>query len=241
MSIRDAENEIFEQWKARYGKKIVPDGMVCEQAYKASKIKLMLILKEVNDEGAGGWDLRDFLNDGGRPATWNSVAAWLKGITSPPDKWSYEESSRTATPQRPELLRSIVCMNLKKYGGGSSTNKKELRTVAKANGDLLNKQFEIYSDLDYVICGGPDVKHLAKELIVPIRNAGPWQRMPETSVEYLEFAPQKYAIAFWHPQQRHFKHKEVYDWIVNTIAVLEARKRQEKNHSHINNILKSAQ
>lgn len=225
MSIRDAENEIFEQWISRYGKSIVPDGMVYEQAYKTSKIKLMLLLKEVNDDGAGRWDLRGFLNDGGRPATWNPVTTWLKGITSIPDKLPYEEASRTATSQRPELLSPIVCMNLKKYGGGSSTNKKELRAVAKANEDLLNKQFELYCDLDYVICGGPDVKQLAKELIDPIRNAEPWQRMPETKVEYLEFAPQKYAIAFWHPQQRSFKHKEVYDRLVNTIAVLEERKR----------------
>ena len=114
-------------------------------------------------------------------------------------------------------------MNLKKYGGGASTDKKELRAVATANEDLLNKQFELYSDLDYVICGGPDVKHLAKELLAPIRNAGPWQRMPETSVEYLEFAPQKYAIAFWHPQQRRFKHKEVYDRLVDTIDILHHR------------------
>lgn len=78
---------------------------------------------------------------------------------------------------------------------------------------------------NYVICGGPDIKHLAKELIAPIRNAGPWQRMPETTVEYLEFAPHKYAIAFWHPPQHRYTRKQVYNWIVDTIAILEARKK----------------
>ena len=75
MGIRDAENEIFEQWKSRYGRTIVPDGMVCEQEYRTSKIKLMLLLKEVNDDSANEWDLREFLNGGAQQATWGPAAA----------------------------------------------------------------------------------------------------------------------------------------------------------------------
>jgi len=225
MDMHDAENEIFNQWKTRYNKSIIPDGIVHEPTYKAAKLKILFLLKEVNDENGEEWDLRDFLFNGGRAATWTPAAIWLKGISNLPSKLPFEESRKINPSQRTELLHTIACMNLKKYGGGAKTQKKELRIVAKANQDLLNKQFELYSDLDYVICGGPDIKHLAKELIVPIRNAGPWQRMKETTVEYLEFAPHKYAIAFWHPQQRRYKSKEVYNWIVNTIAILETRKK----------------
>lgn len=39
--------------------------------------------------------------------------------------------------------------------------------MARANKDLLNKLLELCGDLDYVICGGPDVKHLAKKLVAP--------------------------------------------------------------------------
>lgn len=231
MGIHSAENSIFDQWQSRYNKPIIPDGIVHELSYKAAKIKILLLLKEVNDEDGEKWDLREFLYNGNgeRAATWTPAAVWLKGISSLPNKLPFEEAREILQPQRTELLRSIACMNLKKYGGGAKTKKKELQSIARANEDLLNEQFELYSDLDYVICGGPDIKHLAKELIAPIRNAGPWQRMPETTVEYLEFAPHKYAIAFWHPQQYRYKRKQVYNWIVDTIAVLETRKKKPCN------------
>jgi hypothetical protein len=232
MDIHSAENSIFYQWQSRYDKSIIPDGIIHEPSYKAAKIKILFLLKEVNDEDGGKWDLRNFLYNGGRAATWTPVAIWLKGISSLPNKLSFEEAHKTPQPQRTELLRSIACMNLKKYGGGAKTKKKELQSIARANEDLLNRQFELYSeysDLDYVICGGPDIKHLAKELIVPIRNAESWQRMTETNVEYLEFATHKYAIAFWHPQQHSYKGKEVYNWIVDTIAILETRKKKPCN------------
>ncbi|MBO4713004.1 MAG: hypothetical protein J5615_03840 [Fibrobacter sp.] len=180
----------------------------------------------MNDPDGESWDLRSFLHDGGRSKTWAPVARWLKGIYALPRKLSFEETDGISTDARGAILRSIICMNLKKYGGGASTKNNELKAVAEANRDLLNKQFELYSDVDYVICCGPDVKKLAKKLIVPIRNAESWLRMPETTVEYLEFAPQKYAIGFWHPQQRKYKHDVVYNWLIDTIAVLENRKRK---------------
>lgn len=225
MAIHDAENKIFEQWQSRYNESIVPDGVVNELAYNGSNIKLLLLLKEVNDPDGGTWDLRSFLHNGGRPKTWAPVARWLKGIFALPRKLSFEETDDISADARKDLLRSIICMNLKKYGGGASTKIKELKAVAEANRDLINRQFGLYNNVDYVICCGPDVKKLAKKIIDPIRDAGPWLRLPETTVEYLEFAPHKYAIAFWHPQQRSLKHREVFNWIVDTIAILETRKR----------------
>lgn len=227
MDIQYAENKIFEQWRSRYSKSIIPDGIVCESTYKAAKTKILFLLKEVNDEDGEEWDLREFLYNGGRSKTWTPAAIWLKGIFALPSKLPFEEARATAPSQRAELLRSIVCMNLKKYGGGAKTEKKELQAVAEANDDLLNNQFKLYDDVEYVICCGPDVKNLAKKLIAPIRDAGPWQRLPETTVEYLEYAPHKYAIAFWHPQQYQYKHNIVYDWLVNTIAILETQKQLE--------------
>lgn len=85
----------------------------------------------------------------------------------PSKQTAYEEASRMVTSQKPQPLSPFVCMNLKKYGGSSSTDKKELQIMARANKDLLNKLLELCGDLDYVICGGPDVKHLAKKLVAP--------------------------------------------------------------------------
>lgn len=45
-----------------------------------SDLKLMIILKEVNDRHGGGWDLRKFLRDGARDQTWNNITRWVRGI-----------------------------------------------------------------------------------------------------------------------------------------------------------------
>lgn len=227
MNRKEKENEIFELWRCRHpDKTIIPDGIVCEEIYNSSKIKILFLLKEVNYEGKDEWDLRSFLYKGGRPLTWRPAARWLKGIFSLPQKMSFEHTAKICNEERAELLQHIVCINLKKYGGGARTIKKTLQAFARKGKDLLNMQFGLYKDADYVICCGPDVMNLAKELITFIYDADRWQTLTETNVSYLEFAPQKYVIGFFHPQQRTYKHKDIYEKLINTIAVLEERKKQ---------------
>lgn len=50
-------------------------------------------MKEVN--GGEGWNLKEFLKDGGRPQTWNNIARWTEGILSLENdfKWDYLESN----------------------------------------------------------------------------------------------------------------------------------------------------
>ena len=44
------------------------DGAVSERDYRASSPSIVVILKEVNDPRRNkGWDLRQFLREGGRP------------------------------------------------------------------------------------------------------------------------------------------------------------------------------
>ena len=68
MSIAKQEMELFEEW-SKSREYFVTDGVVSETDYSASKLKLCFVLKEVNDLHGGGWDLREFLRGGGRPAS----------------------------------------------------------------------------------------------------------------------------------------------------------------------------
>ena len=79
MSLSDREDELFESWPSRQ-EPFVRDGVVDADECVRSRVKLLFVLKEVNDLGGGGWDLREFLRAGGRAQTWNTVARWVEGI-----------------------------------------------------------------------------------------------------------------------------------------------------------------
>ena len=79
MGIELEEERIFERLR-RETPDIVADGVVDETEFLAARYRIVYILKEAN--GGKGWDLRDFVYDGGRPQTWDNLARWTEGILS---------------------------------------------------------------------------------------------------------------------------------------------------------------
>ncbi|MDA0155987.1 hypothetical protein OH460_27200 [Vibrio sp. Makdt] len=77
MSIFEKETNLFNCW---IGKRegFVVDGVVSEEHYKNSLLKICFVLKEVNNEGGEGWDLRQFILDGARWQTWDHISRWVK-------------------------------------------------------------------------------------------------------------------------------------------------------------------
>jgi len=152
MSIKHDEERLFSDWsKDRVG--FVRDGVVSEEQYRASRIKLAFILKEVNDLGGGGWDLREFVREGGRPQTWNNIARWVNGILARPDvrDWAFYE---TVDEQfRIDNLGGICVVNLKKSPGTHTTDYNSLKAVAMEDANYIASQFALY-DPDLTICGG---------------------------------------------------------------------------------------
>jgi len=72
MSILESEKKLFTEWEGKR-KGFVKDGVVLERDYLSSNPKIAFILKEVNSKDVG-WDLREFVKQGGQPRTWNNVA-----------------------------------------------------------------------------------------------------------------------------------------------------------------------
>ena len=151
--IRDAEDEIFRRLHAAVGENLVRDGVVDADQYVESDLRTLLILKEVNDPGGGGWDLRHFLSKGGRSQSWNNVARWVRAIQCLPDDLDWSVLEPVGADDRKDLLSKIAVMNLKKIPGGAVSNGGQIYSAASKIRQLLQDQFNIYAP-DLVICCG---------------------------------------------------------------------------------------
>ena len=66
MPIREQEDALFEEWERAIDRPFYPDGAVNEEAFADSEPKLLYVLKEPNDPEGGGFDLREFVRNGGQ-------------------------------------------------------------------------------------------------------------------------------------------------------------------------------
>lgn len=198
LSIRQLEDALFAEWcLVRPG--LVLDGAADELAHGSSTAKLLFVLKEVNDPEGGGWDLRPFVRDGGRADTWDNVSRWVEGIRSLEIDRPWNELLAIDAQRRRNALQSIAAMNLKKSPGGHTTNRVDLARIATQDRAFLNRQFAFY-DADIVICCGTDVTNNFDRLI-DLPDALPW-RLTRRGVEFREYRPRKFIVAFAHPEAR---------------------------------------
>lgn len=192
------ENLLFDEWhKNREG--FVSDGLVDETSYLESGLKLMFVLKEVNDPGGGNWDLREFLREGGRPQTWDNITRWVAGIRSLPSEVKWNGLSEITEVQRRDTLKSICAINLKKSPGGHTTDNQSLWGVSNEDRDFIRRQFAIY-DSDVVICCGSVTTDLLYSLVD--FGSNPSWMMTTRGIWYHEYMPKKYVVAYAHPAAR---------------------------------------
>lgn len=152
MSITEQELALFNEWKgSREG--FVFDGVVSEADYNNSKTKLCFVLKEVNDEGGGDWDLREFIRNGARSQTWDNITRWIQCIQKGDDdiKWKFLE--KVAEEDRKKFLRSICAMNLKKSPGTHTTVRSTFESVVSEDKSFIKRQYALYSPEITVCCG----------------------------------------------------------------------------------------
>lgn len=196
MTIVEKEEELFNEW-GKNRSDFVPDGAVSERHYLKSCPKICFILKEVNDPGEG-FDLREFMRNGGRDATWNNVARWVHGIRNLPSECNWSFYKKIDEGFRMEVLRDIVAMNLKKSPGGSSTDSADLKKVVGEDTPFIQKQYAIY-DPDITICGGAETTAgLFREAVHPNMS---WKQTTRGIWWYRRNAD-KYVVALPHPEAR---------------------------------------
>ena len=221
MTIREEEERLFEEWRRRR-KPFVSDGVVSEDDCQTSSPKITFILREANDPNGGGYDLREFLRDGGCGQIWHNVTRWVHGIRSLPIRhaWSFYENM--TKDFRKETLKSIVAMNLKKSSGGSSTDPQVLKAVATEDAPYIKRQYALY-DPDITICGGDDTADFFKKAV---GHEGKWQTITHKTTKdeirwYKRNAdPEKpeLVVSYWHPAQRSKSRKDVLNILLDVIG-----------------------
>lgn len=156
-SIREKENALFKEWQNKdcYSHSFVFDGVVDPLIWEQQDIHILFLLKEAHGESWKG-DLRTFLANGGKASTWNNITRWACGILTGCD---YAVADR-ATDNRSEWLRKVAVVNVKKAGGGASTNTKAMKhfNVQSQGHILLSSQLSLYDNLDFIICCGNGIK-----------------------------------------------------------------------------------
>lgn len=164
-----------------------------------SSLKVMFVLKEVNDPDGGNWDLREFISEGARSQTWNNITRWNFGIQNMNKTINWKEIKDINEGQRKEFLKSICAINLKKSPGIHTTNNKELSEIANEDKEFLKKQFNIYSP-NLIICCGSVVSSLLHDLIEFSKK--PDWNMTARGIWYHEYQKNKYIIQYSHPEAR---------------------------------------
>ena len=145
--------DIWARWTLHYKRigidpaRICRDGILSPEAYRQASVKVLFIMKEVNDWKGG--DLRDLLADGPKYQMWHTVARWAAGVLrSFPD---YEEIDNFSSMKA--ALRQVATLNLKKTSGGSWADSSVINAYARLDRDLLLDQIEAIAPQIVVACG----------------------------------------------------------------------------------------
>ena len=150
MDIREQENQLFAALRENHPS-VVIDGVVSEKAYRECSCKILYVLKEVN--GGQGWDLRDYLYQGGRPQTWDNIARWTEAILNLDQHFQWQYMMENTRQRREQYLKKIAVLNLKKEPGSHTANQQEVALSAVRNSTLIQNQVALYEP-DMIICCG---------------------------------------------------------------------------------------
>tara|TARA_R110001583_G_scaffold189924_1_gene353722 strand:+ start:466 stop:1128 length:663 start_codon:yes stop_codon:yes gene_type:complete len=160
MGITEQEQTLFNEWSVNR-EDFVVDGVVSETDYLNSKVKLCFVLKEVNDEGGGGWDLREFIRNGARSQTWNNITRWVQCIQKKDEDVDWRLLGEITEADRINFLKSICAMNLKKSPGGHTTVRASFDTVVAEDKIFIKNQYDLYNPDITVCCGtGWDLRNV---------------------------------------------------------------------------------
>lgn len=160
MSITEQESALFNEWCVNR-EDFVVDGVVSETDYLNSKYKLCFVLKEVNDEGGGGWDLREFIRNGARSQTWNNISRWVQCIQKKDEDIDWRLLGEISEADRINSLKSICAMNLKKSPGSHTTVRASFDTVVTEDKIFIKNQYDMYNPDIKVCCGtGWDLRNV---------------------------------------------------------------------------------
>lgn len=191
------QTKLFEQWE-KCRPQFVRDGIVDEKKYQNSKPRLLFVLKEVNDEGGGGWNLCELLVTANRAQTWNNLARWIKGIKNLPEPMDWKDLEIITQEIRADALSYGAFMNIKKSPGGHTADGNEVERIGLEDAEFIKEQISIY-DPNLIICCGSAVGSTL-EKIYDIKQSA-W-KITRRGVWYSKLGSGAWLIWYSHPEAR---------------------------------------
>lgn len=200
MGLTEQENKLFDEWrKLNPDLNLIPDGAADPDAYCSSDPKVIFLLKDANADKDAVWDLRDFLRDGKQSRTWDVITCWVMGIRNLTKDIPWVEVAGISQENHPEVLKSIVGINLKKTAGAGTTNEDDLYAHAQRDKDFLRRQIALYS-ADLIVCCGSNVTNIARGCLLP-SSTGAWKSTTR-GIEYYKDPALGCFLAYSHPTAR---------------------------------------
>ncbi|GAB3226314.1 hypothetical protein [Spirosoma arcticum] len=185
---------------------IIKDGIINTELYNSQKRKILLIAKEHNfinklkyPNGYEG-DYRYWWDNHLNYTFSHRISEWSFGVADD-FRTPYEEIS---WEQKMNALRSIAFINVKKTGGGSSSNPNTILSYIEASRDLLQQQITAV-DPDLIICCFRHDFYVSKLLEVSM------ERVPTNHYSLGTWQDRK-VINSYHPSSRKGK-KFLFDQI----------------------------
>lgn len=214
---RFKENE--EKFK-RVDNHIVYDGIVNEDEFTKSGLKVLWILKEVNSPDDTDWNMRDTLanlkNENGKglkhgwASTFTPIVYTTYGIFNNLD-WDHIDYL-CKDPSIIDVLNKVAYINVKKVPGNSSANFKEIKDYYKKNKEAIHEQVEIINP--EVIIFGNTFEFFEEDFFDMFG-----QLNKDTSSDSLyKYYNEKYLLLWaYHPNNRMLTQKEYCNFIINSV------------------------
>lgn len=173
----------------------ISDGIIDEELWNKSKIKILYIFKEAYNSDTGDFDLRNHLSKPLsvlRKKMWWTVSQWTYGVNKIIEGVGvvpFDENFKK-NQEMNKLFHSIAIINIKKSSGKTSSNSSDLAKYVEADWDHLKEEIdEINPDL---IIGG-STWPLIQDKFDSMTKEDEW----------LYKADGRYYVDFWHPANQY--------------------------------------
>jgi len=192
---------LFKKWndmRPDYRDSFCKDGIIDEDKWKATKRKILFVLKETHDYSG---DLRKLIRDEWdipKSVLWQNIARCVKGIQDITVHGF--PSYKAAHEYKKDSLTSAAILNLKKTAGGASSKMKEIEKFALNDAKFIKEELELIKP-DVIVCGATfNIFQKIFEL----------DNRPIDEDKYLYKYKNMIVIDYWHPATRYSSHMYYY-------------------------------
>lgn len=166
-------DKLFDKWRKKpkfqpngHLGQFIPDGIVCVEEYEASPLKVMFVLKDLDDQTPENYYERgmcdEVIKSTNSGKTWNPISEWAHALVT--DSPCYIRAHELGK----ESFKKIAIMNLKKASGKASAER--IAEFAQDDKYEIIREIEICDPDIIIACGRNDVYNVLKTVVFEIES-----------------------------------------------------------------------